>query len=175
MRKEKETREIQKNIELQEEKQRQRDEAFAERGRRIQEKMDRMADKVDNKDKELMMQQDREYIRLCNEQAAQQKQNEINRKMKARKECMSLKAVYDEQVNAKRLEHERDDKANKSYMKKWMNLNEAEEKRLKEKEQEIKAKNKQLEQFLLDQMTANPNSVKLTNEVAIKRKFELGG
>lgn len=60
-------------------------------------------------------------------------------------------------------------------MNKWVNLNEAEEKRLKEKEQQIKANNKQLEQFLLDQMNANPNSVKLTNDVAIKRKFELGG
>lgn len=60
-------------------------------------------------------------------------------------------------------------------MNKWVNLNEAEEKRLKEQEQQIKANNKQLEQFLLDQMNANPNSVKLTNDVAIKRKFELGG
>ncbi len=40
-------------IEQQEEKQRQREQAVAERGQRIQALMDRMADVVVNKDKEL--------------------------------------------------------------------------------------------------------------------------
>lgn len=40
-------------IELQDEKQRQREVAVAERGARIQALMDKMADVVDNKDKEL--------------------------------------------------------------------------------------------------------------------------
>lgn len=40
-------------IELQDEKQRQREAAVAERGARIQALMDKMADVVDNKDKEL--------------------------------------------------------------------------------------------------------------------------
>ena len=44
---------IQKMIEQQEEKQRQREQAVAERGQRIQALMDRMADVVVNKDKEL--------------------------------------------------------------------------------------------------------------------------
>ena len=52
-RKDQETKEIQKMIEQQEEKQRQREAAVAERGARIQALMDRMADVVVNKDKEL--------------------------------------------------------------------------------------------------------------------------
>lgn len=55
-------------IEIQDQKQREREAAVAERGARIQATMDKMAEVIDNKDKELQKRQEREYIAQCIQQ-----------------------------------------------------------------------------------------------------------
>ena len=57
--------EIENYIKHQLQAEKRREEAIAERGARIQKTMDRMADVVTSKDKEMQQRQDREYIAAC--------------------------------------------------------------------------------------------------------------
>ena len=63
--KKKDAEEIENYIKHQLEVEKRREEAIAERGARIQKVMDSMAEVVNNKDKEMQMKQDREYIAAC--------------------------------------------------------------------------------------------------------------
>lgn len=81
--------------------------------------MDRMADVVDNKDKVMQKKQEREYIKQCIEQDEQARINDMNKKVNKRKEQQAINDVLDAQVNAKKQFREGEDKANRSYMKKW--------------------------------------------------------
>ena len=57
---------------------------IAERGARIQAMMDKMADVVDNKDKELQKKQEREYIQNCIAEDEANKRQEQNKKIQKR-------------------------------------------------------------------------------------------
>ena len=63
--KRKDAEEIENYIKHQLEVEKRREEAIAERGARIQKVMDSMAEVVNNKDREMQMKQDREYIEAC--------------------------------------------------------------------------------------------------------------
>jgi hypothetical protein len=63
--KRKDAEEIENYIQHQLVQEKRREEAIAERGARIQRTMDRMADVVTNKDKEMQAKQDRAYIAAC--------------------------------------------------------------------------------------------------------------
>ena len=66
---------------LEDEKIKKREEAIAARGARIQAMMDKMADVVDNKDKELQKKQEKAYIENCIAEDEANKQNELNKKL----------------------------------------------------------------------------------------------
>ena len=63
--KKKDAEEIENYIKHQLEVEKRREEAIAERGARIQKVMDSMAEVVNNKDKEMQLKQDRDYIAAC--------------------------------------------------------------------------------------------------------------
>ena len=63
--KRKDAEEIENYIKHQLEVEKRREEAIAERGARIQKVMDSMAEVVNNKDREMQIKQDREYIEAC--------------------------------------------------------------------------------------------------------------
>lgn len=81
--------------------------------------MDKMADVVDNRDKELQLKQEREYIAQCIEKDEKDNLNDLNKKMQMREQHRKIREVLDAQVRTKQQIKEGEDRANRSYMKKW--------------------------------------------------------
>lgn len=57
--------------------------------------MDKMADVVDNKDKELQKKQEREYIQNCIAEDEANKRNELNKKIQKRQAQQQINEVLD--------------------------------------------------------------------------------
>ena len=62
---------VEKNMRIALEKEQAREEEMAERGRRIQAKMDKMGEVIRDNEKEMQLKQEREYIKECLEKDEQ--------------------------------------------------------------------------------------------------------
>ena len=98
------------------EKEQARDREMAARAKRIQDKMDSMADVVRDNGKELQLKQEKEYIQQCIDKDEKAKLADINNKHKARAKHHALNEVLAHQVREKRAREEEQARANKSYM-----------------------------------------------------------
>lgn len=78
-------------------------------------------------------------------------------------------------MNEKRTKKEQDDRANRSYMNKWTVSAEQESNRRKAVEINRQDKIKQTQNFLIEQIQSNPNTLKNASDIKLKKKFELGG
>lgn len=83
--------------------------------------------------------------------------------------------MLDAQVDAKRQVKEGEDRANRSYMKKWTLQTDLENAQRKAAEQKRQEKIRETQNYIIEQMHSNGTAVKNASEVKIKRKFELGG
>ena len=159
----------------QEAKDREREEKIKERGARIQAMMDKMADVVDNRDKEMQLKQEREYIAQCIEKDEKDNLNDLNRKMQMREQHRKIREVLDAQVRNKKQVKEGEDRANRSYMKKWTDQTEKDMAMREAVETKRKNQIKATQQHQLEQMNLVAHSHKNASDVKVKRKFELGG
>lgn len=118
--KKKDAEQVERNMRIALEKEIAREEEMAERGRRIQAKMDKMGEVIRDNDKELQLKQEREYIQQCIEKDEQAHLQDINNKNKKRLQHQELNQVLAGQMNEKRMRQENDARANKSYMNRWI-------------------------------------------------------
>ena len=116
----KDAEQVERNMRIALEKEIAREEEMAERGRRIQAKMDKMGEVIRDNDKELQLKQEREYIQQCIEKDEQAHLQDINNKNKKRLQHQELNQVLAGQMNEKRMRQENDARANKSYMNRWI-------------------------------------------------------
>ena len=114
--KKKDAEQVERNMRIALEKEIAREEEMAERGRRIQAKMDKMGEVIRDNDKELQLKQEREYIQQCIEKDEQAHLQDINNKNKKRLQHQELNQVLAGQMNEKRMRQENDARANKSYI-----------------------------------------------------------
>lgn len=102
------------------EKEQAREREIAERGRRIQEKMEAMGEVIRDNGEEMRLKQEKEYIKQCIEKDERQQLADINKKNKIKAKHIELTQALAQQVNEKRLREENDQRANKSYMNRWV-------------------------------------------------------
>ena len=108
------------NMRIALEKEQAREEEMAERGRRIQAKMDKMGEVIRDNEKEMQLKQEREYIQQCIEKDEQAHLQDINNKHKKRAQHQQLNQVLAGQMREKQMREENDARANKSYMNRWI-------------------------------------------------------
>jgi hypothetical protein len=84
---------VEKNMRVSLEKEQARDREMAARAKRIQDKMDSMADGVRDNGKELQLRQEKEYIQQCIDKDEKAKLADINNKHKARAKHHALNDV----------------------------------------------------------------------------------
>ena len=156
-----------------------REELIKAREKKIQAVMDRMADVVVNRDKELQKKQEREYIKQCVEKDEQAHLQDINKKMRDRNRAKEINEALNAQMNEKKLREEGENRANVSYMNKWMQSMDADEqvrvKRANDRKNKI-LENQQYIRQQIDQNNTLPVAPKGTdNAIVIKKKYGLGG
>jgi len=116
-------------------KEKDRENAIAERGRKIQAVMDSMVDVIKDDGKELQLKQEREYIQQCIEKDEQAHLQDIHKKHLNRVKHQMLNETLAAQVREKELRAQNDAKANKSYMNRWIERTEADSKARNQKEE----------------------------------------
>lgn len=108
-----------------------------------------MADVVTHKDKDLQKKQERDYIQQCIEKDEQAHLQDINKKMIVRNRAKEMNEVLNAQMREKKLKAEGENRANVSYMHKWMESLEVDD-----------AKRKGVEKKRKDKMVANQAHLK---------------
>ena len=111
---------VETNMRVAAEKEQAREREIAERGRRIQEKMDKMGDGIRDNGEEMRLKQEKEYIKQCIERDEQAQLHDINKKHQKKAKHYELNQALAQQVNEKRMREENDARANKSYMHRWV-------------------------------------------------------
>ena len=179
--KRKDAEEIENYIKHQLEVEKRREEAIAQRGARIQKVMDSMAEVVNNKDKEMQMKQDREYIEACIAKDDQAQLQDIEKKRAVRQKHESVKTILAQQVREKQLKKEAEDSSNKAFMNQWTTAIEKDDKNRHALEQGRKQRLIANSEYLRHQMGAmNPvpdssSAKKRADDIHTKKKYQLGG
>ena len=178
--KKKDAEDVQKMIKKIDDDEKKREQVTKEREAKIQRVMDRMADVVTHKDKDLQKKQEREYIQQCIEKDEQAHLQDINKKMQNRNRAKEMNEVLNAQMREKKLKAESENRANVSYMNKWMESMDADDQRRKRVEQTRKEKMMMNQAYLKDQIDQHntlpaAKSPSGGNDIAIKRKYGLGG
>ncbi len=112
--------------------------------------MDSMGEVVRDNGKELQMKQEKEYIQQCLEKDERARLQDINTKNKARAKHQQLNDVLANQVREKRMREENDARANKSYMNRWIERADEDNKNRQTKEHERRQKMLANQQYLRD-------------------------
>ena len=81
---------LETNMRVALEKEKAREAEIAERGRRIQEKMDKMGDGIRDNGEEMRLKQEKEYIKQCIDRDEQAQLFDINKKHKTKAKHMEL-------------------------------------------------------------------------------------
>lgn len=142
--------------------------------------MDSMADVVNNKDKEMQLRQDREYIEACIAKDDQAALQDINKKAQGKKKHEQVKQILDQQVREKQLQKDNEIRSNKSFMHRWSEAIEKDDKNRLELENVRKQKLISNQNFLKEQMDqttghSNNSAKKRADEIIVKKKYKLGG
>lgn len=145
------------------------------REERIQKTMDRMADVVVNKDKEMQKKQEREYIQQCIEKDEQAHLQDINKKQQDRQRAKALNDVLTAQMNEKKLRNDGEHRADMSYMNRWMEHMEVDNKKRNLLDKARKDKIKENQAFIKQQMADGVPNSKKGPEMLLKKKNQLGG
>ena len=111
---------VAKNMKMTLEKEQAREAEMVERGRRIQAVMDSMGDVVRDNSKQEQLDAEKAYIAQCLEKDEQARLQDINKKNRLRAEHQKLNEALGSQVREKRLREENEARANKSYMNRWV-------------------------------------------------------
>ena len=82
--------------------------------------MDNMAEVVGcHKDKEMALKQDRDYIDACIAKDDQAQLGDINKKHMDKKKHQAVKNILDQQVREKQMRQDGENRANRSFMNRW--------------------------------------------------------
>ena len=96
------------------------------------------------------MKQEKEYIQQCLEKDEKARLQDISKKNKARAKHQQLNEILTNQVREKRMREENDARANKSYMNRWIERADEDNKNRQNKDHERKQKILANQQFLRD-------------------------
>lgn len=179
---------LETNMRVALEKEQAREREIAERGRKIQQKMEAMGEVIRDNGEEMRLKQEKEYIKQCIEKDEQAQLHDINKKHQIKAKHIELTQALAQQVNEKRLREENDQRANKSYMHRWVEQTAESDRQRQVVESNRKQKMLANQQFLREQMgpsAANFNGVTVASlsGAAVtgsspprnRKKYELGG
>ena len=155
-----------------------RDKEIKERGERIQRVMDSMADVVTNKDKELERKQERDYIQQCIDKDEAAHLQDLDKKQRDRNRAKQLNEVLSQQMKEKQMVREGEQKANASFMHRWVETMDKEEQKRSMVERKRKEKMVENQGYLKSQIegtTVIPGKGQALGDIAAKRKHNLGG
>ena len=167
------------------EKERAREAEMAARGKRIQAVMDSMGDVVRDNSKEEDLKAEKAYIEQCLEKDEQARLQDINKKNRLRAEHLKLNEALGSQIREKRLREENEARANKSYMNRWVERAE-EDNRTKAKMEDARKQKLLANQDYLREQMGNPGGLSGlpvntsgsqigSSDVKNKKKYTLGG